>query len=248
MKKVLKRTTISLLTIGLVGKLLLWFPQPVFSNKIEYENFIVYSNKQVKGDIGRIFKSVTGKIKRCENYDPNYRHRIFLCEPGTFYNKFMFTENDSYAYNSTFRHNILIFPISDFEVNKVTRPGSNISYNLDQLLAHEITHTFVTDKLPFWKMEGYAEYISHFQDNYVALRHVRRNALTLLTSDDYFLTNEQGIPRPLPYFKSRTLIEYLFLVKGLTFEQIKSEQITEDKTLEELKNWINGDRAITDLM
>lgn len=237
MKKIIIRTTISLLTIGLVGKLLLWFPQTVFANKVEYKNFTVYSNKPVKGDIGKIFESVTDKIKRCENYDPNYRHRIFLCEPGTFYNKFMFTENDSYAYNSTFKHNILIFPIADFETNKVTRPGSETSYYLDQLLAHEITHTFVTDKLPFWKIEGYAEYISHFKDNYVEMGHFRKNALTLLTSDDYFLINEQGIPRPLPYFKSRTLIEYLFLIKGLTFDQIKLDQITEDETLEELKNW-----------
>jgi hypothetical protein len=238
MKKILKRTTISLLTIGLIGKLLLWFPQPVFANKIEYRNYTVYSNKEVKGDIEKVFNSVTDKVKRCENFDSNHRHKIFLSEPETFYNKFMFTENDSYAYNSTFQHNILIFPIADFEKNTVTRPGSETSYYLDQLIAHEITHTFVTGDLPFWKKEGYAEYISNYKDNYSESGDLKKNALTLLTSKDYFLINEQGIPRPLPYFKSRTLIEYLFFVKGLTFEQIKSDQITEDKILEELTNWV----------
>ena len=238
MKKIFKRTTISLLTIGLIGKLLLWFPQPVFADKVEYRNYTVYSNKEVKGDVGKVFNSVTEKIKRCENYDPNYKHRIFLSEPSTFYNKFMFTQNESYAYNSTFRHNILIFPIADFEKNTVTRAGSETSYYLDQLIAHEITHSFVTEDLPFWKKEGYAEYISNYTDNYVESGDLKKNALTLLTSKDYFLVNEQGIPRPLPYFKSRTLIEYLFFVKGLTFEQIKSDQITEDKTLEELTNWV----------
>lgn len=238
MKKIFKRTTISLLTIGLIGKLLLWFPQPVFADKVEYKNYTVYSNKEVKGDIGKIFNSVTEKIKRCENYDPNLRHKIFLSEPGTFYNKFMFTQNESYAYNSTFQHNILIFPIADFERNTVTRPGSEISYYLDQVIAHEITHTFVTEDLPLWKKEGYAEYISNFKENYAESGDLKKNAVTLLTSTDYFLMNEQGILRPLPYFKSRTLIEYLFFAKGLTFEQIKSDQITDVKTLEELKNWV----------
>ena len=233
----IKRTMFSLLTVGLVGKLLLWFPQPVFAHKVEYKNFTVYSTKEVKGEISKVFDSVTEKIKRCENYDPHYQHRIFLCEPGTFYNHLMFTENDSYAYNSTFRNNILIFPIANFETNKVARPGSEIAYYLDQLLAHEITHTFVKEKLPFWKIEGYAEFISHFKDNYVESGQLKKNALTLLTSPDYFLTNEQGILRPLPYFKSRTLIEYLILIKGLTFEQIKSDLIDEDKALEELRNW-----------
>lgn len=237
MKKILKRTTISFFTIGFIGKLLLWFPQPVFANKVEYRNFTVYSNKEVKGNIGKIFDTVVEKIKRSENYDPDYQHRIFLCEPGSFYHKFMFTENDSYAYNSTSRHNILIFPITDFEKNTVTRPGSKISYYLDQLLAHEITHTFVTEDLPYWKKEGYAEYISHYKDNYFTSGDLKKNALTLLTSKEYFLVNEQGIPRPLPYFRSRVLIEYLFLVKGLTFEQIKSDRITEDDALNELKNW-----------
>jgi len=238
MKKIFKRTAISLLTIGLIGKLLLWFPQPVFADKVEYRNYTIYSNKEVKGDIEKIFNSVTEKIKRCENYAPNHRHKIFLCEPGTLYNKFMFTENDSYAYNSTFQHNILIFPIADFEKNTVARPGSKTSYYLDQLIAHEITHTFVTEDLPFWKKEGYAEYISNYRENYAESGDLKKNALTLLTSEDYFLVNEQGIPRPLPYFKSRTLIEYLFFVRGLTFEQVKSNQVTEDKTLEELRNWV----------
>ena len=238
MKKVIKRTTITLVTIGLIGKLLLWFPQPVFASKATYNNFTLYSNKEVRGDIGTIFDSVTEKIKRCEHYDPKQQHRIFLCEPGTFYNKLMFTENGSFASNITFRHNILIFQITDFDKNSVARPGSEIAYYLDQLIAHEVTHTFISEDLPFWKKEGYAEYISHFKDNYAASGDLKKNALTLLSSKDYFLVNEQGIPRPLPYFKSRTLVEYLFFVEGLTFEQIKSEKITEDKTLEALRKWV----------
>jgi hypothetical protein len=45
------------------------------------------------------------------------------------------------------------------------------------------------------------------------------------------------MPRPLPYFKSRLLVEYLFLIENLTFEEFKSAEITEDKTFEALKKW-----------
>lgn len=186
MNKVIKRTAISFLTIVLVGKFLLWFSQLAFAEKYEYKNFTIYSTRAIKADytsFETVFESVAGKIKRCENWEANREHDIFLCEPGAFYHMFMFTENDSYAYNSTFRHNILVFPIADFENNTVTRPGSDISYFLDQLLAHEIAHTFVTDDLPFWKMEGYAEYISHYKENYVQSGDFRKNALTLLTSN-----------------------------------------------------------------
>lgn len=237
MKPIIKRTGVSLLAILLIGKLLLWFPQFAFAHKVEYKNFTVYSTKEVKGDAGRIFDSVITKIEKSENYDPEHPHRIFLCEPGTFYNTLLFTENGSYASNMSFRHNIFVFPIADFEKNTVTRPGSDISYHLDQLLAHEITHTFMTDNLPSWKKEGYAEYIANFNDTYVASGDLKKNAVTLLTSKDYFLINEQGIPRPLPYFKSRTLMEYLLLVEGLDFEQVKADDITEEETMDALKTW-----------
>ena len=137
----------------------------------------------------------------------------------------------------TFRHNIFIFPYADFERNTVTRAQSTTSYRLDQLLAHEITHTFIRDKLPSWKKEGYAEYIASYKEGYVESGDLKRNAITLLTSKEYFLTNELGIPRPLPYFKARTLVEYLILIDGLTFDQIKSDSITEDETLAALKKW-----------
>src|SRR5690349_4904106 len=209
LKTILKRTVISLLAIALMGKLLLWFPQPAFANKVVYKNFTVYSTKEIRGEVSSIFNSVTEKIKRSKNYDENHQHRIFLCEPGTFYHALLFTENGSYASNMTFLHNIFIFPVADFDRNTVSRPGSKISYYLDQLLAHEITHTCVRG-LPSWKKESYAEYIANYKKGYVESGGLETNATTLLTSDEYFLINEQGIPRPLPYFKSRTLIEYLF--------------------------------------
>ncbi|MGC3945716.1 MAG: hypothetical protein QM762_14545 [Chryseolinea sp.] len=238
-KTVLKKTAIILLALLFIGKLLLWFPQPAFAHKVEYKNFTVYATKEIKGDAGKIFDSVIEKIQRSENYDAHHRHRIFLCEPGTFYHALLFTENGSYASNMTMRHNIFIFPIADFEKNTVTRPQSTTSYRLDQLLAHEITHTFVRDKLPSWKKEGYAEYIASYKEGYVESGDLKRNAITLLTSKDYFLTNELGIPRPLPYFKGRTLVEYLFFIEGLTFAQIKSDEVTEEKSLEALKKWVD---------
>ena len=238
LKIILKRTVISLLAIALTGKLLLWFPQPAFAHKVVYKNFTVYSTRAVRGDVGIIFNSVTEKIKRSENYEEKYQHRIFLCEPGTFYHALLFTENGSYASNMTLLHNVFIFPVADFDKNTVTRPGSKVSYHLDQLLAHELTHTFVTARLPSWKKEGYAEYIASYKKGYVESGDLKKNATTLLTSEDYFLINEQGIPRPLPYFKSRTLIEYLFFIKGMTFEEIKASQVTEEQTLEALKKWV----------
>jgi hypothetical protein len=130
MRKVLKRATISLLIITLIGKLLLWFPQPAFADKVTYKNFTLYSNNVVKGDIEKIFNSVTEKIKRCEHFDASQQHRIFLCEPGTFYNRLMFTENGSFASSITFRHNILIFQNTNFANNSVARPGSKTAYYL----------------------------------------------------------------------------------------------------------------------
>ncbi|MEJ1239337.1 hypothetical protein WBG78_14470 [Chryseolinea sp. T2] len=237
LKPILKKTAIVLLSILFVGKMLLWFPQPAFAHKVEYKNFTVYATNPINGDVGKIFDSVIEQIKRSENYNAQYSHRIFLCEPGTFYHQLLFTENGSYASNMTFRHNIFIFPFADFERNTVTRAHSTTSYRLDQLLAHEITHTFMTDKLPSWKKEGYAEYIASYRVGYVESGDLKENAITLLTSKDYFLTNELGIPRPLPYFKARTLVEYLIFIDGFTFAQIKSDSITDDKTMAALKKW-----------
>lgn len=228
-----------LLTIVLVMKLLLWFPEPYFRYRTDYRNFRIYSTNSLPAEYTRVFDAIAEKITRCAHYDPGYRQRIFFSPRGTFYNFVMSPENQYYAYNSTFRHNVLIFQVADLEQNTVTHPMTGIAYPLDQVITHELTHTFVREDLPSWKKEGYAEYIANYREGHVASGALRQNALTLLASDteEYRLVNEQGISRPRPYFSARVLAEYLFLVKGLTFEEFIGDKVREDETLAEVQAW-----------
>src|SRR5690242_10474728 len=82
MKKILKRIfkisllvfTTTILTIAVI----IFSPQSLFANKMEYKNFIVYSNGEISSDIKIVLDKAMSLVKKSEIDDPNYKYNIIL--------------------------------------------------------------------------------------------------------------------------------------------------------------------------
>ncbi|HEY5567495.1 MAG TPA: hypothetical protein VIM81_09655 [Gammaproteobacteria bacterium] len=162
-----------------------------------------------------------------------------------------------------YRSHIITFRIPDFEANALWHPEARERVNLRQTLSHEVVHTLIMSKLglkrvartPMWKQEGYGDYVAASTTTFAdpaydiraSVERILRQDLTWMMDEQGNLTplrydclrmssirTEEGFVWPTCYYISRVLMEYLLDVKGVTFDEVMSPEITEADTLEEL--------------
>ena len=156
-----------------------------------------------------------------EYYDSSEKYRIFYCPSGTNYHKIMFNHNENYVYNSTLRHNILIFADVNFEENTLVDGRFQVTYNTDQCIAAGIVLNYLDDKQAAWMKSGYLEYISNCGMDYYDMMFLENVKTFYDNPNSARLINEKEISRPIYYHKAMILIEFLILVKEMSYEEIR---------------------------
>jgi len=95
MKKAIKRIFVRTLLMGLVTisglVTIIFFPEPLFANKLEHEQFNVYSNDKIDENIKVVLNNALNLIKDSELYDERYTYDIFLS-----HNSFFNTIDDKF--------------------------------------------------------------------------------------------------------------------------------------------------------
>src|SRR5689334_15988907 len=86
LKRVLKITSLAILTALLTIVFIILFPQRLFAYKLSYKEFTVYSNNKVDDNIKTVLDSAAILIQNSELYDPEYKYNVILCF-NSFYNK-----------------------------------------------------------------------------------------------------------------------------------------------------------------
>ncbi len=251
MKRIIKRTIgFSLLTFfvlfsGLVTIFL--FPQPLFAHKLEYKKFNVYSDQVVDKNIEVILKNAYNLVEQSELQDKDYQYDIFL-SLDNIYNQIEDLQGKGPAARAT-AGNIVFKVRVDIENNKAFGPRSKM--NLTELLAHEMVHCLQASKLglwnmnqlnhpPYWKLEGYPEYISRqakLKDkDYSLSDEIKRFIGLENNSSDGFVEVSEEHFVPSIYYKGRLMVEYLMDFKGMTYDEILKDDRTEDQVFQEMKN------------
>ncbi|HPH45996.1 MAG TPA: hypothetical protein PLJ60_02750 [Chryseolinea sp.] len=249
MKKMIKRTigftalTILVLLSGLVTIML--FPQPLFAHAYEHEKFRVYSDTEMDKSVQPILDNAYKLIEHSELHDSNYRYEIFFSSE-TIFNKIEDLQGKGAAARAT-AGNIVFKVTVDFKTNRAVGPISKM--NLTEILAHEMGHCLQTNRLglwnmnqfnhpPYWKLEGYPEYISRQAKlkgkdyslsneikRFIELESKSKNGMVEV-SEEHFM--------PSVYYKGRLMIEYLMDVKGMTYDEILKDTRPEDELYQEM--------------
>ena len=173
MKKIIKKTitSIALLVFVMVSGLssLLFFPQSLFANKVEYKKFSVYSDTKInKADLLASLDSAYKLIAESQLHNPEFQFKVFMSY-GNIFNDIEDLQGKGPTARATAGNIIVKVPV-DLKKNEAYNSRSIVDFA--ELLAHEMIHNLQADKYGMinfspvkhplmWKLEGYPEYVCH---------------------------------------------------------------------------------------
>lgn len=240
-------------TVFIVGIFtLILFPQPLFSNSYEYKNFKIYSNYELNQEaFNNAIDQAIIILKKSEINDPNYNYDVFLASE-TIYNQiddFIFGE---WSVARAIDNNVII----KREVNEeegAVKNGEN-EFDLVYVLVHEIIHCLQSKKYgklkfnpvshpPYWKLEGYPEYIARrelLENKEYDLRVGISDFLNRTASDEdinQVIQISENESTPYIYYKGRLMVEYLMDIKKMSYDQVLDNSVQEDSVYSEMMKW-----------
>jgi hypothetical protein len=264
MKNLIKRILAGTLVAGMItisGLLtIIFFPEPLFANKIEHVQFNVYSNDKIDKSIEVILDNSLTLVKKSELYDPTCKYDVFFS-----YNSLFNKVDDAFlGIGPTARatdNNIIVKTAIDSKRNLAFPTFyQNCEADLTYIIAHEMIHCLQANKYgklkfnPFrhpeyWKLEGYPEYISRQKKlsvrNYDLIKEINRYIdLDSKSTDFWMAIDEGGCKAPRYYYKSRLMMEYLIDIKHFSYDRILNDTTSEDKIYEAMIKWRDEAREI----
>lgn len=238
---------------------IIFFPEPLFTNKVEHGNFNVYSNQEINKDFENILDNALKLVEKSELYDSKYKYDIFLSY-NSFYNKI----DDKILGNAPSARatdNNIVIKVEIDSKRNLAFPTfyQKCETDLTNLIAHEMIHCLQENKYgklkfnPFrhpeyWKLEGYPEYISRqiqLNDKDYSLVNEIERYMELKKTDFWISIQENGCKSPEYYYKARLLTEYLMNIKHFSYDKILSDTTSEKIIFEEMIEWkdkIKNDR------
>jgi hypothetical protein len=223
-----------------------FYPQPLFAEKIEYNNFCIFSSQKVETrNIAGWVDQARALIAASELYDSTMVFQIFLAHDNIF-NDIESIQGVGPIARATAGNIIIKIPI---DPTKQTVRTWRSEVNIAELLAHEMVHVLQTrrygmtrfnpfDHPPMWKLEGYPEYISRrkmlLDDGYDLEAEILRYVELERSSMDGFVEVVSNHFVPSYYYKGRLMVEYLMDMKGLRYDDILEDERTEEQIWSEI--------------
>lgn len=260
-KKILKITLLIFITTIFTIAAIVLFPQRLFANKMEYKNFVVYSNEKIGNDIKIVLDNAMNLVKKSEINDSNYNYNIILCY-NSFYNKL----DDKLAGIGPAARSRL----NDIIIKVRIDPKNNLAFptfhkaceeNLTYLLAHEMTHCLQFNKYgimkfnpirhpKLWKLEGYPEYIARKTElsnkGYSLKSEIERYVNLESKATDIWISGVDGDGCEVPnyYYKGFLMIEYLIDIKHLSYDKILNDTVSENTVYQEMIKWKDSTKEV----
>ena len=254
-RRVIKITSLTILTGILTIAIVILFPQGLFAHKTSYKQFTVCSNNKIDGSIKIVLDNALILVRESELYDSHYKYNIILCD-NSFYNKI---DNKILGTGPAARarlHNVIIKVRID--------PKNNLAFptfpkacriNLTHLIAHEMIHCLQANKYgllkfnpfkhpEFWKLEGYPEYISKHTKDYSLISDLERY-LTFQSKakNNWILSEDGGCEAPAYYYQGKLMMEYLIGIRHLSYDQILKDTSSEQTIFQEMIKWKDSTKA-----
>ena len=257
MKKTIKRTIVGTLvfatmaTAGLVA--LIFYPQSLFANKFDYNQFTVYYNKDYKIDKEAFQPILDGAyrlVEKSELHNPDFKYKVFLAHNNIF-NKIESLQGGEVLARAT-AWNIVFKTDIDIKNNRIHSGGNSI--DLTAILAHEMVHILQAGKYgllnfgllkhpPMWKFEGYPEYVARRaylnSETYDLRKEIQRFISADIPTKQESFEAVPGHFMPTYYFKGRIMVEYLMDQKGMSYDEILKDQRAEEAVFKEMVDWMN---------
>lgn len=253
MKQQIKKWTFRLTITGLfiTGLLFIIIFNPIltYANKTIHNNLTIYHNSTLDTLLISQLDQATALLETSEFYHSNLKFDICLNEGSKYTTIIKAIRGQAFAWG--FYDKVVLQGTMNCKDNFVELNG--YTWNLTQLIAHEMTHCLQFDKLglwkskpiadiPNWKWEGYAEYISRQN---TGQKELVRNLHRLEQADksSWEITFEDGTIAPREYYNYWTLVQFCLDIKHMTYPQLLTDQTSELEITNELANWYHMKKA-----
>jgi hypothetical protein len=192
---------------------LLAFPGFMFAHQLEYRNFTVHSDEELRGRIEPILAGVESQLSASEINAPSLEYDLFFGHDNSAFRALDRARwaivtltggmgpSPSYAtgWPPHFNH-IVTFDALDPEHDSLLRQGWRARLNMTHILTHEAGHLLVFNRLglnrgmalPLWKAEGYPEYIAAHTIRMAPEYSLRSSVTRVLTANLAGLRDENG--------------------------------------------------------
>jgi hypothetical protein len=230
-----------LLDIGVLSNPGLFFPE-----EKHYESITVYSEKPIGQETDSIMSEVLLRINAVPFYDLDRKYNLCFCSTQK---KFSFFSRLTTRASRIMGFSLLgsSYVNEDFinemglktrgQPKYLTREGSVV-----HVATHELMHGYIADTygyfasraLPEWKTEGYCEY---GVNQFVA---PRDSGYSISERIDIYLDDSRWNPTAeihRPHYVWGLMIEFLINVRELNFEQVMANNVSYEKTYQEMMDW-----------
>lgn len=249
MKRTLKKWGIrfvaTLITCGILLLIIVLNPLLSYAGKTKHTNYTIYHNKNISKELLTRLDAATLLVSESEIYDPALKLDICLND-GSEYPSLIQKINGP-AFAMGFYNKVVLMSNSDPSCTYAQLNG--YTWNMEQLLAHEMMHCFQYNDLgllgsnpiadiPGWKWEGYPEYIARKNaDQSDLVLNIDRLISTEKTVHNGWIYFADGTGTVIEYYKNWLLVQYCLNIKKISWKQLLADKTDQTIIYSEMINW-----------
>ncbi len=226
-----------------------FLPYPLFPHHAELAGFSVYSDREIPSDFKLVAEDARHRVEAMEPYRGAATPRIFVCRSRRLFVFFVKLAGMHYAGQGLGISAAGSVFLSAPGIEAVGRRNggqpvhSRLQGSWAAAIAHEVAHGLVfaelgfkrARRIPVWKSEGYADYSANLAAAASDTDYDFRSRIRYLLDDDSWRLSVKHFDRR--HFRWHVLVEFLCSVKGLTFEDLIDESVSEDRAWDQTMAW-----------
>ncbi len=229
----------ALIAFGIVVVLLAYVavlarPEMLFTYRRDRGGVSIYSRVPLDSRIDASLDSALDRLARGPLHEAAERHRLFIAGGPRLYAFFTGPGRRAMAKNFELGNSIFL-PMVDLRTASVVHFDGRRE-PLAAIVAHETAHTelqravggvFRLWRLPFWKKEGYSEYVF-----YDAPLELRRGYELLRSTTTGVIERQPGMRIPAQYLQAELFWRYLLEERHMTVKQVVESSLTQRDLLD----------------
>lgn len=231
-------------------------PQILYAHTKTYKSISIFSKYQCPGRFNAIIDQSLDLISYSELYDSSFRFRLFLNDGSAFPTVPKTILGNAFAWG--YSNNIVLNGTTDSSFGFISLNG--YKRQLARTIAHEMMHCLQANRfgifgsrplknIPYWKWEGYPEYISyrssvHYNEDSLLIVNLGR--LDSFKNHSYAPvevdTDEGKSFAGLDYFRWWLMVKYCIDIKKMSFADMLKNEVGYEAIYTEMINWYANHR------
>ena len=225
-------------------------PQVLYARERHYRQTTIYSANTSPPAFNKVLDKATELIRPSELYDSSFHFDVFMNDGASFTPVLKKVLGDAFAWG--YHNNVVLNGENNAALEFIHLNGHQ--RHLARTIAHEMIHCLQANhfglfhsrplkNVPYWKWEGYPEYICYRstglkEDSILISNLAIMDSLKNATYAPVDINIEEGKSfAGLDYFRWWLMVKYCMDINGMTFAEILKDDVKYDTVYKEMMDW-----------